>query len=120
MALYLNSSGGSEAYELAQNVALAILARGWQTVARRDFVQVVHQFRKAAQELQDATLRLFVDLGWLRYAEGGYHKAMPARFEVNPGLAAKFAALAERERELRAIRRDAIAQSTQDRNAGVA
>lgn len=118
VALYLNRSGGSEAYELARDTARAILARGWKTVARRDLIQAVHAFRKATPELQDATLRLFVDLGWLRYAEGGYMKPTPARFEVNPALPAKFAALAERERERRAIVRDAIAQAATDRSKG--
>jgi Protein of unknown function (DUF3987)/Bifunctional DNA primase/polymerase, N-terminal/Primase C terminal 1 (PriCT-1) len=113
--LYWNRNGGSEAYELGQDIARAILAHGWTTVARRDLIQTVRAFRKATPELQDATLRLFVDIGWLRYAEGGYTKAVPARYVVNPLLPAKFAEVAERERERRAVIRDLIKQGVQDR-----
>jgi hypothetical protein len=116
--LYWNRNGGSDAYELAQSIGRAILARGWSTVARRDLIQVVHSFRKAAPELQDTTLRLFVDLGWLRIAEGGYSKATPTRYDVNPLLPNKFAAIAERERERRAVVRDLIVQDALHRKGG--
>jgi hypothetical protein len=52
-----------------------------------------------------------------RAPEGGYHKASPTRFDVNPRLAAKFAALAERERERRAAVREAIAETVQARRS---
>jgi hypothetical protein len=114
VAIYLDRKSGSDVYELARDVARAILARAWTQVARRDLIQGVRCFRKASDQLQDSVLRLFVDLGWLRYAEGGYQKATPARYEVNPGLAAKFAAVAQRERERRAVIREVIAQTVQD------
>jgi hypothetical protein len=113
IALYLDQSG-SEAFELARDTARAILSRDRTHIARRDLVQTVRAFRKAAQELQDATLRLLVDLGWLRpqAAEEGYSKPVPARYAINPGLGAKFAQLAERERARRAVAREAIAEVT--------
>ncbi|MGH8319958.1 MAG: DUF3987 domain-containing protein [Steroidobacteraceae bacterium] len=117
MAVYLNRSGGSEAYELAREVGRAIVARGWQSVARRNLIQGVHAFRKATQELQDSTLRLFGDIGWLAQAEGGYAKPTPARYGVNPKVHEKFAATAERERERRAVIREAIAEAAEHRRA---
>lgn len=117
MALYLNRSGGSDAYELARETGRAIVARGWQSVARRNLIQAVHAFRKATPELQDSTLRLFGDIGWLAQAEGGYAKATPARYVVNPRVHEKFAATAERERERRAVIREAIAEAAQQRGA---
>lgn len=117
MALYLDRSG-SETYELARDTARAILARGWQQVARRDLIQSVRAFRKATPELQSSTLTLFVDLGWLRNAEGGYAKAIPARYAVNPRLADKFKAIAEHEKEKRAVIREMITQSSEARKAG--
>jgi Protein of unknown function (DUF3987) len=114
VAIYLDRKSGSDVYELARDVARAILARAWIQVARRDLIQGVRAFRKASDQLQDSVLRLFVDLAWLRYAEGGYQKATPARYDVNPGLGAKFAAVAQRERERRAVIREVIAQTVQD------
>jgi len=114
IATYLNRDG-SEAYQLARDVARAILARAWKTVARRELVQGVPAFRKATQELQDAVLRLLVDLGWLRHLEGGYQKPLPARFMVNPAVEAKFAAIAAQERERRAAVRGAMAESIKER-----
>lgn len=118
VAVYLDRKSGSDVYELARDVARAILARAWTHVARRDLIQGVRAFRKATDNLQDSVLRLFVDLGWLRFAEGGYTKATPARYEVNPGLAAKFAAVAQRERDRRAVIREVIAQTVQDVRQG--
>ena len=114
VAIYLDRKSGNDVYQLARDVARAILARAWTQVARRDLIQGVRVFRKASEDLQDSVLRLFVDLGWLRCAEGGYQKATPARYEVNPRLTAKFAAIAERERERREIIRQVIAQTAQD------
>lgn len=115
VAVYLNRAGGSDAYDLARDTGRAILARGWLSVARRDLIQAVRAFRKAPGELQDATLRLFVELGWLRHAAGGYAKATPARYDVNPMLNDKFAALADLERERRGIVRELIAQAVIER-----
>lgn len=118
VALYLDRKSGNDVYELARDVARAILARAWNSVARRDLIQGVRAFRKAPDDLQDSVLRLFVDLGWLRYAEGGYLKATPARYDVNPGLAAKFAEVTQRERDRRAVIREVIAQTVQDTRGG--
>jgi hypothetical protein len=115
LALYVNRSTGSEAYTIAREVGRAILARGWRTVARRNLIHSVRAFRSAAPELQDSTLRLLVDMGWLAEAEGGYSKPTPARYAVNPKLQPKFAALAARERERRAIIREAIAEAVEHR-----
>ena len=113
LALYLNRAGGSEPYELARETGRAILARAWPVLARRNLIQGVRAFRGASPELQDSTLRLLVDLGWLREAEGGYLKATPARYAVNPKLAEKFAETARRERERREVIRAEIAAATQ-------
>src|ERR1700683_2763049 len=48
-------------------------------------------------------------------AEGGYSKPTPARYEVNPKLHRQFAAVAERERERRAVIREAIAEAAHAR-----
>ena len=113
--VYWNRNGGSESYELAQDIAKTILARGWSTLERRQLIQSVRAFRNADTPLQDNTLRLFVDIGWLKPAEGGYLKVVPARYDVNPSLAAKFAEIAKRERERREVIRALIQQNTQDR-----
>jgi hypothetical protein len=118
IALYLDRRSGNDVYELARETARAILARGWTMVERRHLIQTVRAFRKASDDLQDSALRLFVDMGWLRYAEGGYMKRTPARYEVNPSLPAKFASVAQRERERRAVIRDVIAGCAQDRREG--
>lgn len=72
-------------------------------------------FRKARDDLQDSALRLFVDIGWLRYAAGGYLKPIPARYDVNPRLWGKFADAVLRERERRAVIREVIAEAVKDR-----
>jgi hypothetical protein len=110
VALYLGRDG-SEIHSLARDVGKAILARKWPTVARRDLIGSVHSFRKAEPYAQDAVLRLLVDLGWLWPDDSGYTKAVPARYDVNPGLALKFAKLAAQERERRAAIRDMIAET---------
>jgi len=116
IATYLNRDG-SEAYQLARDVARAVLARAWKAVARRELVQGVPAFRKATPELQDAVLRLLVDLGWLRHLEGGYQKPLPARFMVNPNVQAKFAAIAAQERDRRTAVREAMTASKAERTA---
>ena len=115
MALYLDRKSGSDVYELARDTGRTILARAWSQVARRDLIQGVRAFRKADDSLQDCVLRFLVDVGWLQRGEGGYDKPIPARYDVNPGLQAKFAAVAERERERRAVIREVIAQTVQER-----
>lgn len=112
IALYLGREGGSEAYELTREVAKAILAHDYESLERRQLVQKVRAFRSARPDLQDATLRMLVDLGWLRFAEGGYMKALPARYDVNPKLRERFAELAERERERRAVVREMVRDSS--------
>jgi hypothetical protein len=108
MAVYL-SRDGSETYALAREVARAILARGWQSLARRELVQGVRPFRAAEGAAQDAALRLLEDLGWLRAVEGGYTKPSPTRYVVNPAVPSRFRAIAEAERERRAAIRSLIA-----------
>jgi hypothetical protein len=116
-ALYLDRKGGSEVWELARNVARFILSRAWTAVAKRDLVGKVPAFRKADEHQQGAVLRLLVDVGWLAYGEGGYAKSTPARYDVNPVLPAKFAAIAEQERVRREIIREAIAGSASERRS---
>jgi hypothetical protein len=115
LALYVNRSSGSEAYTIAREVARAMLARGWDQVARRNLIHGVRAFRNATSELQDSTLRLLADMGWLREAEGGYSKPTPARYDINPKLQPMFAQVAARERERRAIIREAIAEAVDQR-----
>ena len=119
LALYAGRKGGSPAFELARGIARFVLARPTQDNARglqrRDVLRHVIAFRNAEEREQAASLRLLVDMGWLAEAEGGYQKAQPTRFAVNPSLAAKFAALAERERERRAEVRARIAEAVDQR-----
>jgi Protein of unknown function (DUF3987)/Primase C terminal 2 (PriCT-2)/Bifunctional DNA primase/polymerase, N-terminal len=120
LALYLGRRGGSPAFELARNVARYILARPpaeRSVLQRRDVLRHVIAFRNAEEDDQGATLRLLTDLGWIRETEGGYTKAQPTRFAVNPGLASKFAALADKERERRAKVRERITEGAQQRRA---
>lgn len=119
IALYMGRKGGSDAYELARTVARWLLARRAEENARgmqrRHLVQGVYDFRKADEGLQTVTLRLLVDLGWLREEEGGYLKAQPTRFVVNPHIVRTFATLAEQERERRALVRERIAEAAAER-----
>ena len=115
LALYLGRKGGSDGYELARNIARYVLARGPQEnaqgVRRRDLIQRVTHFRAADEGTQSIALRLLEDLAWLRRTEGVYQKAQPTAYEVNPGLALKFASLSEREREHRRLARERIAEA---------
>jgi hypothetical protein len=118
VTVYLSRDGGSEAYELAHEAARAILTRGKPVIERRTLIQTVRAFRKATSELQGDALRLLIDFGWLRQAENGYKKAMHARYDVNPLLAQKFAAIAAGEKERRATVREVIAETVKERRAG--
>lgn len=115
-ALYINSTGRSPVYELAQDVARAILATPEPLIARRELVQRVRAFRAADATTQAGALQVLVDADWLAPAEGGYAKPYPTRFHVNPQLAEQFAALAERERERRAVVREAIRAASAERS----
>lgn len=118
LALFVRLTGESGAYGLARDVARLILARSMGAVERRDLLQRVRAFQRAEEREQAEALRLLVDLGWLRVAEGGYTKAMPTRYAVNPRLFEQFADLAARERELREARlrllRDQVAVGQED------
>lgn len=114
VALYLGRAG-SEVYELTRDTARLILAKNWTMVARRQLVQQGRAFRGAADYLQEASLRLFVDIGWLRAAESAYLKPTPANYQVNPMLQSKFAVVAKIERERRAVIREVISESVQER-----
>ena len=116
IAVYVNRSG-SDTYQLAREVARTIIARQPEVIARRDLIQTVRSFRAAEGDRQDAVLRLLVDLGWIRPAEDGYQKAVAARYAVNPAVATKYAALANRERQRRTAIREAVAESASDRRA---
>ena len=116
IAVYVNRSG-SETYQLAREVARTIIARQPEVIARRDLIQTVRSFRAAEGDRQDAVLRLLVDLGWLRPVEDGYQKAVAARYAVNPAVATKYAALANRERQRRTAIREAIAETVENRRA---
>jgi hypothetical protein len=115
LALYLGRQG-SEPYELAKSIGrLALTLTSELGLQRRDLLRRVRAFKDADESRQAAALRLLVDLGWLRESDGGYAKAQPTRFDVNPKLATKFAALAEQERERRAMVRERIAEVAQER-----
>lgn len=118
LAIYLNGNG-SDAYQVARALARFVLATGRVTMERRDMIQRVHEFRKAPEWLQAAALRLLEDFSWLRPAAGGYRKDVATRFDTNPALAQTFGALAEREREKRAVARGLIAESADARRAGL-
>ena len=119
LASYLSRSGGSEAYEVAREVARAILAKVWVSVARRDLLSTVRAFRNAEPGVQTAALQLLVDAAWVRPLPGPYNKATPAHYEVNPGLSVRFQALAEQERERRQIVRNAISDAAAVRRSEV-
>ena len=116
LAVYAGQKGAGEAFDVARDIARAVLARGWERVERRELSQGVRTYRNAERECQDTAIHLLVDLGWLRPSESGY-RAKQARLDVNPRLAGKFADLAQRERERRAIVREAIADSVEARRA---
>jgi hypothetical protein len=121
MAMYF-SRQGSKAMAIAKDIARLIIsmsaAEHANGVQRRDLLRRVHSFNAAGDEaLQDAALRLLSDFGWLRASEGGYRKERPTRFAINPGIATKFAALAERERARRAVMRELIGESATLRRA---
>lgn len=122
LAMYLGRKGGSAAFEVARSVARFIVARSAADNAkglqRRDVLRYVVTFRSAEEREQWAALRLLMDLGWIRESEGGYQKAQPTRFEVSPYIAGKFAALAEREREGRALVRERLAEAVRQRREG--
>jgi hypothetical protein len=119
LALYLNRKGGSDAYELARDVAGFIVSRtatenaiGFQ---RRDLIARVSGYRSADEPVQAIALRLLVDLGWIRVVEGGYAKAQPTRYAINPRVADLFARESERERERRALVRERLAEVAVER-----
>ena len=121
-AMYVSRKGGSRAFELARDIARHIVAQGAQDHAkglqRRDLTQRVRSFRGEADErVQAGALRMLIDFGWLREVAGGYGKAL-TRFEVNPRIAGKFAALAERERARRAVIRQQISEAAAERREG--
>jgi hypothetical protein len=107
--------GGSEAFELGRDIGRAIIAHGGAHIAKRDLIQRVRAFRSAAPEVQNAALGVLVDAGWIRHSEGGYAKAQPVRFEVNPLLAVRMAEEAQRERARRAAVRELIAEVAAER-----
>jgi hypothetical protein len=115
LVFYLGRKGGSECYELARHVARFLVARTLAEnddgLQRRDLIQRVSAFRAADEGAQAAALRLLLDLGWLREAEGGYLKAVPTRYTVNPGLQARFATTAAQERERRAVARNRLKEA---------
>jgi hypothetical protein len=122
LALYLGRKGAaSEAYEIARSIARFIVTRSAQDNAaglrRRDLIQRVGSFRDADEGVQAAAVRLLIDLGWLREAEGAYLKAQPTRFTVNPSLHTRFAAFAEKERQHRALARARIKEAAEIRRA---
>jgi hypothetical protein len=83
---------------------------------RRDLLRGIRGYRAADEGVQAAALRIVVDYGWLRVAVGeGYSKQQPTRFTVNPGIAAKFDALAVKERARREVVRQQIAESVEQR-----
>ena len=98
--VYLGMKGGSEAFELGRDIGRAIIAHGGSQLARRDLIQRVRAFRSATPEVQNAALAVLVDAGWIRHCEGGYAKAQPVRFEVNPLLAVRMAEEAKQERHV--------------------
>jgi hypothetical protein len=111
MALFLNLTGAGRAFELARDIARAVLVATDSVIARRDLQAKVRAFRAAAAHEQDAALSLLIDTSWLRAADSGYTKAHATRFDINPKIKAQFAQLAERERERRALLREAIADT---------
>jgi hypothetical protein len=105
---YLALRGGSEAFDLARDLARAIIALGGSSVARRDFLRHVWGFRKADPSLQSRAIDLLVDLGWLRESDDGYRKSEPTRFLVNPSIHEQYVQIAEQERKRRAAVREVI------------
>jgi hypothetical protein len=61
--------------------------------------------------MQSRAIDLLLDMSWLRETEGGYQKAAPTRYAINPD----YAALAEQERQRRALVRERIAESARER-----
>jgi hypothetical protein len=106
--------GGSEAFELARDIGRAVIARQGGQIARRDLMQRVPAFRAADDHVKNAALNVLVDSGWLRQGEGGYAKAQPTRFDVNPLLAVRLADEAQRERERRSAVREMITQTVRE------
>jgi Protein of unknown function (DUF3987) len=120
LALYVsNRAEGIPAVEIARGVARFILARSSQDNAeglqRRDVFRHVVAFRKAEEREQSSALRLLMDLGWIREGAGGYQKSYATRFDVSPYIGPKFAALAQRERERRAVVRQRLAEAVDER-----
>ena len=89
-------------------------------LARRDLLRRVHSFRDAEDGTQATAMNQLVDLGWVREVGGGYLKAAPTRYAVNPCAAELFAGMAQRERARRALVRARIAESVSDRREDVA
>jgi hypothetical protein len=114
LCLYLGLRGGSEAFDLARDIARTVAAVGAPHLERRDLLRRCWSFRKADPREQSVALDLLHDLGWLRATDTGYRKAEPTRFDVNPSVRERFAALAERERERRAVVRALITESAGD------
>jgi hypothetical protein len=115
MPVYLGMKGGSDAFELARDIGRVILARGSSVITRREITQGVRTFRSAEPHVQSAALRVLVDSAWVRPGEGGYTKAEPTRYDVNPVLFVRMAAEARRERERRAAVREMIADAVAER-----
>lgn len=115
MPAYLGMKGGSDAFELARDIGRAILARGQSLITRREITQGVRTFRSAEPHVQGAALRVLVDSAWVRPSDGGYSKAEPTRYDVNPALFERMAEEAKRERERRAVVREMIADAVAER-----
>jgi hypothetical protein len=108
MAVYLTLRGGSEAFDLARELARAIVALGTPRIERRDLLRHSWGFRKAEPGMQAQALDLLVDLGWLRPSGDGYRKSEPTRFMVNPLVPERFEKLAANERTRRAAVRELL------------
>lgn len=117
LAIYGSRQGGSPAYQLAREIAKAILARGWTSISRRELTQSVRAFRCADEKLQREALQLLADCGWVRPAQGSYKKGSPTHYTVNPAVARMFAEIAEKEQKRRAIVRKHIREAVKSRRA---
>jgi hypothetical protein len=109
VVLYLSMRGGaSDTYLLTRDVARTVLAIGGDTLERRDILRQCRAFKNASEHAQANAVDLLVDFGWLRPLSTGYRKLHPTRLAINPSLAAKFAGVAEKERQRRACVREEI------------
>lgn len=114
-AVYGAVGGMSPAIELARAVGRRVLATKATVITNRDLIQSVHDWRKAEPYLRTQAAQFLVDVGWLKaQCEPG---STPTSWDVAANVHTQFADEAEREAQRRALVRERISESANERRS---